>query len=308
MNTRHRAFSVVLIEENLTDARNLREILTAPVSGETFDVFHFECIDESSDSLDDLAVDALMIALKVPDVESLGIIKALRVRVPGSPIVALVPSTNEEFGAEAIRAGAHDCLFKDELDRTRLSRSLRYCIERNRISASGGESAEREVAKKELQALAAMCSPSPLPVARKSFEQASLKEGAPDVFGDLVRHYQDILDHALEERAMRTNMGVVEELKSLADRLGRLGAGSTDVVDLHMATMTAKLHGHPPQKARAYVTEGRLLLLKLMGDLASFYRNLSWGKAPIVGGRLPAIRNKPVQTRDPKTTQTKDGQ
>jgi DNA-binding NarL/FixJ family response regulator len=314
MKSGHQTLTVLLIEENPADARMVRRMLAAPALAETYDVVHFECIDQAMDRLDDPDVDAIMIGMEAPDRVSPQVLKAIRAHVPVAATIVLVRSADEEFAVETVRAGAQDCLFKDELDGIRISRSLRCGIERSKMSPAGGDPAASDGAREEMEAWAAMCSPAPLRVARKSFGQTSLKEAAPGVFGDLVRHYQDILDRSLEERAVRTNKEVVEELKSLADRLGGLDASPTDVVDLHMATMTAKLHGQPLKKAKAYVAEGRLLLLKLMGDLASFYRTASWGKSPSRGGRLPASRAKPIHTLDPATTQKpavtqkKDGQ
>jgi len=297
MKPGRQTLTVILIEENPTDARMVLEIFAAPASGETYEVVHFECVDQAMARLDDPDVDAIMIGLQVPDTASHQALKAIRAHVSLAATFVLVRSADEGFGVEAIRAGAQDCLFKDELDGTVLSRSLRYGIERKRISAARIDQEGRDGARDELESWAAMCSPAPLRVTRRSFGQTSLKEATPDTFGNLVRDYQDILDRSLEERAKKTDKGVVEELKRLADRLGSLGAAPLDVVDLHMVTITAKLRGQPLKKAKVYVAEGRLLLLKLMGDLASFYRNLSWGRTPSPGGTLPASKSRPPQTR-----------
>jgi DNA-binding NarL/FixJ family response regulator len=308
MKSGHQTLTVLLIEENPADARMVRRMLVAPAVAETYEVVHFECIDQAMDRLDDPDVDAIMIGMEAPDRVSRQALKAIGAHVPVAPTIVLVRSADEEFAVETIRAGAQDCLFKDELDGIRISRSLRFGIERSKMSPARGDPAASDGAREELEAWAAMCSPAPQRVARRSFGQNSLKEAAPGVFGDLVRHYHDILDRSLEERAMKTNKGVVEQLKSLADRLGGLDAAPPDVVDLHMATITAKLHGQPLQKAKVYVAEGRLLLLKLMGDLASFYRAASWGKSSNLGGRLPAGKSKPIQSRGSTTTKTEDGQ
>jgi DNA-binding NarL/FixJ family response regulator len=308
MRTGQQTFTVLLIEENPTDARRVRQILTEPACAETYDVVHFECIDQAMDKLDDPGLDAIVIGLEVPDIAALRTLKAFRALVSRVPTIALVRSTDEWFGVDAIRAGAEDCLFKNELDRTLLPRSLRHSIERHKLLTARRDPAGTDETRNELEAWAAMCKPSPLPVAQKSFGQSSLKESAGSLFGDLARQYLEILDHSLEERAMKTKKGVVEQLKSLADELGALGAGPRDVVELHTAAITTKLHGQPLPKAKAYVIEGRLLLLKLMGDLASFYRNLSLGKAPQRGGTLPASRTKPIQRRDARAARNKDGQ
>lgn len=307
MRTGQQTFTVFLIEENPTDARRVRQILTEPACAETYDVVHFECIDQAMDKLNDPGLDAIVIGLETPDIAALRALKAFRALVSRVPTIALVRSTDEWFGVDAIRAGAEDCLFKNELDRTLLPRSLRHSIERHKLLTARGDPAGRDETRNELEAWAAMCRPSPLPVAQKSFGQSSLKESAGSLFGDLARHYQEILDHSLEERVMKTNKGVVEQLKSLADELGALGAGPRDVVALHTAAITTKLQGQPSKKTKAYLTEGRLLLLKLMGDLANFYRNLSLGTAPQRGGTLPASRAKPNQRSDARAARNKDG-
>jgi hypothetical protein len=45
-----------------------------------------------------------------------------------------------------------------------------------------------------------------------------------------------------------------------------------DVVEIHLAAMRARAEEAPPQKTQAYVEEGRVLVLELMGHLANFYR------------------------------------
>lgn len=308
MSTARRSSAVLLIEQNPNDADLARRLLAATPLAETYDVVHFGSIVQAMGTLDDPGFSAAIIGLEAPDISALASLKSSRTRAASLPTIALVRPFDEEFGIAAIRAGAQDSLFKDRLDGTVLSRSVRYGIERSRHSTAVDDATGKDEDRDEMEAWAAMCSPSPLTVARKSFGQSSLREMAPDAFEDLVHRYQEILDHALEEQAMRTRKGVAEDLKNLADLLGSLGAGPRDVVALHTVATTAKLAGSSLRKAKAYIVEGRLLLLKLMGDLASFYRNLSWGEAPGGRGRLPASKAKPMRARYPGMIRKKDGQ
>ena len=79
----------------------------------------------------------------------------------------------------------------------------------------------------------------------------------------------------------------VANLIDIADHLGALGAGPRDVVDLHKAAMASRLKDRSPRQNRAYVEEGRLLLVQLMGYLVSYYRRLSWGSRS--GGSSPPM-------------------
>jgi len=298
MKTRPRALTIVLIEDNPADARMVRQFLTAPRSPETVgtvDMLHFECIEQAMGKLDDPDVDAIVIGLEGPKVSAFGVLEAIRARVSGPPSIVLVRSAAEEFGVEAIRRGAQDCLFKDDLDGVQLTRAIRYGTERN----GGRNVVDDSAGRHEVEAWVAMCSPAPLSVALKSFGHVPLKDSAPGPFAEFVSRHQEILDLSLEEREKKTNKGVVEELRSLADQLGRLGAGPRDIVGLHTAAIVAKLRGQPVRKAKAYVVDGRLLLLKLMGDLASHYRSLSWGKVSGPGRTLPVTRGKSARTPKP---------
>lgn len=99
-----------------------------------------------------------------------------------------------------------------------------------------------------------------------------LRESHPDLFRVLAGRYESLLDLALEQRNFKVDHNVSDELRKLSDDLGRLHAGPRDVIDLHASALKSKTAGMPPQKDRAYVQEGRLLVLELMGHLVSYFR------------------------------------
>ncbi|MGL4460701.1 MAG: hypothetical protein ACRC1K_00990 [Planctomycetia bacterium] len=93
------------------------------------------------------------------------------------------------------------------------------------------------------------------------------------MFDDCVAAYDRLLDGALEERAFQMDRRVPAALRSEAERLGRLAAGPRDVVEIHAAALEQKLSDSNKAKAAAYVDEGRLLVLRLMGNLTTYYRD-----------------------------------
>ncbi|MFF7882057.1 PP2C family protein-serine/threonine phosphatase [Streptomyces sp. NPDC020794] len=66
---------------------------------------------------------------------------------PGHAVLALTASGDAERGAEAVRVGAQDYLFRDELDGRLLSRAIRYAVERKR-----SDKAERRLTESRLRA------------------------------------------------------------------------------------------------------------------------------------------------------------
>ncbi|MFE9768880.1 PP2C family protein-serine/threonine phosphatase [Streptomyces sp. NPDC005808] len=81
-----------------------------------------------------------------PDDELATLKHVLRL-APRHAVLALTASGDAERGAEAVRVGAQDYLFRDELDARLLSRAIRYAVERKR-----SDKAERRLTESRLRA------------------------------------------------------------------------------------------------------------------------------------------------------------
>ncbi|MGW2417729.1 PP2C family protein-serine/threonine phosphatase [Streptomyces sp. NPDC001709] len=79
--------------------------------------------------------------------DELAVLKHVLRLAPRHAVLALTASADAERGAEAVRVGAQDYLFRDELDGRLLSRAIRYAVERKR-----SDTAERRLAEGRLRA------------------------------------------------------------------------------------------------------------------------------------------------------------
>lgn len=93
----------------------------------------------------DLALPAPGRATDVAD--ELATLKHVLELAPRHAVLALTASGDTETGAEAVRVGAQDYLFRDELDSRLLSRAIRYAVERKR-----SDKAERRLTESRLRA------------------------------------------------------------------------------------------------------------------------------------------------------------
>lgn len=95
---------------------------------------------------DDVHCILLDLALPAPgrggDDEELAVLRHVLELAPRHAVLALTASGDAERGAEAVRVGAQDYLFRDELDGRLLSRAIRYAVERKR-----SDTAERRLAE-----------------------------------------------------------------------------------------------------------------------------------------------------------------
>ncbi|CAM5670329.1 PP2C family protein-serine/threonine phosphatase [Streptomyces chartreusis] len=100
---------------------------------------------------DDVHCILLDLALAAPgrgvDDDELAVLRHVLELAPRHAVLALTASGDAERGAEAVRVGAQDYLFRDELDGRLLSRAIRYAVERKR-----SDTAERRLAEGRLRA------------------------------------------------------------------------------------------------------------------------------------------------------------
>jgi DNA-binding response OmpR family regulator len=152
-----------------------------------------------------------------------------------------------------------------------LTATVRLLLRAFRVAKGGrtgqGQGRKDGQLRREISGLRHLSHPPRTAVTARSFGLGPLREALPETFAELARHYGGLLDRALERRVYRVSQPLSEELRSLGERLGSLGAGPRDVVDLHRTALRGK-----GSATHAYVEEGRLLVLELMGHLASFYR------------------------------------
>lgn len=99
-----------------------------------------------------------------------------------------------------------------------------------------------------------------------------LRQRSPEEFAAMQSEYGSLLEAYLEAVGFgRTPPR--RRINTLADRIGTLGGGPRDVIDVHLRSMAEQCKDVHPKREQAYAMEGRLLALELMGFLVDYYRN-----------------------------------
>lgn len=269
---------VLLIEDNPTDALLLQESFADWRDAE----FIVEQVDRLADGLkrlaaNDDAFDAILLDLALPDSQGIQTFIRLRQQAPALPVVVLTALDDEEAGIRAVQEGAQDYLIKREIQPALLGRAVRYAVERVQLQRQLDLARHHDDRQRELESVARLASPPATAVSALLYSGGSLRERLPDQFRHAVETYVGILARALEERIFRVENRCGESLRVLADQLGFWRAGPRDVVEIHTAALERRLQHEPPARAQAYVEEGRLTLLQLMGNLTMYYRGYCRG-------------------------------
>jgi PAS domain S-box-containing protein len=130
----------------------------------------------------------------------------------------------------------------------------------------------------ELRSLADLASPPQTGVTARMYGVVTLQDGFPDTFRKLTESYEELMELALEQQAFKVKHDISGRLGAMAETLGFYKAGPRDVVDIHAAALKAKSRkAATAEKRKAYTGEGWIMVLELMGDLASFYRTRAQG-------------------------------
>ncbi|MBF0608672.1 MAG: hypothetical protein HQL61_14125 [Magnetococcales bacterium] len=169
--------------------------------------------------------------------------------------------------------GAQDYLVKGRFDGNLLVRSMRYAIERHRLQTELAATRQQQNNQQEILSLSRLSGAPTASVTAQMLGKLSLREGAGQIFRQIVSRYGELLELAIEHRIYKTNHNISEGLLTIAEQLGYLKAGPRDVVEIHSEAIKNKIEGINLFKSNLYIEEGRMILLELMGDLVSYYRN-----------------------------------
>ncbi|MBT2400891.1 PP2C family protein-serine/threonine phosphatase [Streptomyces sp. ISL-100] len=114
---------------------------------------------------DDVHCILLDLALPAPsgeDGDELATLRHVLRLAPRHAVLALTAEADAERAAEAVRVGAQDFLFRDELDGRQLSRAIRYAVERKRADTAQHKLAESRLRAQENARLERGLLPTPL--------------------------------------------------------------------------------------------------------------------------------------------------
>ena len=127
MVTEATPFKLLLVEDNPSDARLVRELLREPGSTPVA-VTLAERMDAAVEHMRHEGFGAIILDLNLPDSRGLETLSRAHQEASDAPILVLTGFDDEELAAAAVRSGAQDYLVKGELTSRSLERSLRYAL------------------------------------------------------------------------------------------------------------------------------------------------------------------------------------
>lgn len=303
MSDGKRDIAILVVDDSRED-RRLFKYLLDEIQDRQWNVTEAESGAEGLKLCHEEQFDCVLLDYRLPDQNGLEFMTNLGSGVCQLPVpvVMITGRGDDSIATEALRRGAQDYIVKGSVDSELLSRTIRYSIERHSLLTALEEIRQREQEERELGALERFSRSGSTGVTAELFGLGPLRETLLDVFEDLVGEYARILELSMEEHGFKTQHGTEQQLRTLSEQLGVLRAEPQDIVDIHTAALRRKRAGANARKAGAYAEEGRLLVLKLMGLLAAFYRDHT-GRTTNKRERQPVG----IGTNVPETKETDHG-
>lgn len=136
MRTVNKTLKILLVEDNLADAKWIKNMLAR------YSKYFIQHIKNLETAICTLKQDFDVVLLdSLPDSQGIASVAAIKQQAPQIPIVILTATDNFELATQAIREGAQDYLVKGEFTARSLTRAIQYGIERQRIEFSNRQQA-----------------------------------------------------------------------------------------------------------------------------------------------------------------------
>jgi PAS domain S-box-containing protein len=141
-----KTIQILLIEDNLGDARLIREILASANQTDLdilgFDVARAVKLSTGLKRLSKGDTDVVLLDLSLPDSQGLDTFIKVHTQAPEVAVVILSDPKDKATAVEAVRKGAQDYLVKGQTSSDLLIRSIRYAIKCARVEASRQQTEE----------------------------------------------------------------------------------------------------------------------------------------------------------------------
>lgn len=270
---------VLLVEDDPDDIEKLENLIAkakSPSFSRGFELLCAETLDEGLDYLAQGGIDVVLLDLMLPDSRGMETLRQMQQTASDVPIIVQSVLEDERVAVKSLEMGACGYLPKAKLDTSLLVYAIRTALERQYQLAE----LKHHQQQQELEELEKLIS-GEMNSTPKFSSVEPLHQRMPDVWEEIRERYGDLMEWVLEERAYKVDRQLSMHLTTFAEQLGFLQASPRDLIELHTTTLKQKSQVVNRRKAQAYTTEGRFLLLELMGNLAAYYRRYFIGLSKI---------------------------
>jgi signal transduction histidine kinase len=146
---KNKVLHVLMVEDNSSDARLLREMLSREKQG-SFELTHVTHMREAEIRLSKGDVDIVLLDMGLPDGNGIDILRRARAAAPAVVMIVLTGLEDEALVAAAMKEGAQDYLIKGQIENRALPQALRHAMDRQRMQAEADLMRKNEVQQRDV--------------------------------------------------------------------------------------------------------------------------------------------------------------
>src|SRR3990170_3969307 len=137
-----KSVKILLIEDNIGDARLIQELLKETRNFQ-YELVHVSHLSKGLEHLKGGHFDLVLLDLCLPESSGLETLNTVYRAAPQIPIIVLTGRNDEGTALDAVREGAEDYLVKGQVDGPLLLRAIRYSMERHLVRRKLEESEKK---------------------------------------------------------------------------------------------------------------------------------------------------------------------
>jgi DNA-binding response OmpR family regulator len=263
---------VLMIEDSVTDAKLMQEFLSREKKIQ-FDLKWKQSLGEGLKALSEAEFDIILLDLNLPDSDDLNTVEQAFENSHGTPIIVLTGNEDDQLALASLNAGANDYLEKGRVNQESAVRAIRYCLERQQLLKKLELARETERQQRDIDYFQNLENSATTSVTAQSYGALPFSQSSPEIFEECVELYKLVIKQAMVQKAYKVDYDLTEKLRRMAESIGFLKGGPRDVIEIHSKALKAKTSKASKAKQFAILEEARIIVLELMGHLASFYRN-----------------------------------
>jgi len=123
----------VLLVEDSDEHTKLMSALLSQADGPAYRLHPVDNVQAALLALGHIDIDCVLLDLSLPDANDLEALAQVRSAAPLVPVVVTTSSSDDALAFAAVREGAQDFLVKGQIDSARLSRSIRWAVQRKAL-------------------------------------------------------------------------------------------------------------------------------------------------------------------------------
>ena len=268
------AMRILLIEDNPDDALLLHRHLTdAGLHPDGLVVV--DSMSVAQPLLSDERFDVILLDLGLPDSHGFDTLRQVLALAPATAVVIITGSDDEAMALEAVKAGAQDYLYKNDLTSRSIMRATRYAIERHRLLDELQEARRRECLERERREEAMLRHVEMMIAA----ENLGIDDTPPEIVAspgtdDIAIEYQK----AAEKYTQSVREGLSRpdtDIRALVGRLVAMGIAAGDVARLHMNAVNAVADLAEESQKIETANSARLMLVEILCRVLDAYQRTS---------------------------------